>query len=126
MLFLLLCILAAGCKKDAQTQPWEPKGFFDPSEVINNPKSNHFLLFDTGRVTHFLPDGSSVWMGVYEKTNGMWVWDVFANHWRIEPDGDRVLLVELGDPRNPLLRNPTNRAHLTPLPSVPARLQQGK
>src|ERR1044071_2408226 len=107
---LLACFLVAGCSHTGPpVAAWEPKGFFDPTEVINNPQSNHFLLFETGRVTHFLPDGSSVWMGTYEKTNGTWVWHLFANNWRLEPGTNAVLCTELGDPKNPLLRNPTNK-----------------
>lgn len=121
-LYLFLVMLATGCRDkqtSAASQNWQPKGLFDPSEIINNPASNHVLLFETGRVTHFLPDGTSVWMGHYEKTNEVWVWHVFANHWKIQPDGDSLLFTELGDPKNPLLRNPTNMFRLTPRASMP-------
>ena len=119
MLHLVLLILLTGCGK------WEPHGLYDASEVMT---TNNVLLFSTGRVTQFFPDRHPQWLGLYENTNwlqlpnttnGVWVWHLFANHWRIEPDGNSLLCIELGDPKNPLLRNPTNRFHLKPLTSVP-------
>ena len=100
-------------------QQWEPKGIFDPSEIIRSSASNHVLVFETNRVTHFMPDGSWVWMGTYEKTNGVWVWHAFANRWKLEPDGDSLLCTELGDPNNPFLRNPTHKFHLKRRVSMP-------
>ena len=110
---------ASSSVQSATSKRWEPKGIFDPIEIIRGSATNHVLVFETNRVTHFMPDGSWAWMGVYEKTNDLWVWHMFANNWKLEPDGDSLLCTELGDTNNPLLRNPTHKFHLTPRASMP-------
>lgn len=104
----LLTVLFTGCSES----PWKPEGKFDAQEVIQDGMTGHVLLFETGRVTHFMPNGESVWMGQYRETNGIWIWDLYANHWRIEPQAGDLSLVELGDTNNPLLLHPTNRFRL--------------
>ena len=121
--YLLLVMAAAGCReKQPGNQPgpaasWEPKGIFEASEVMTS--SNHFLLFSNGLVKHFQPDGTSIGMGWYERTNGTWIWHVFANRWEVRPDEDSLFCSEVGNPSVPWLGSPTNKFHLTRRASLP-------
>ncbi len=115
LIILTMLVCTVSCR-DSQRAPqvkdWEPKGFFDMSEALVDRASNHTLLFATGSVTHFLPDGSHFGMGWFEKTNGGWVWHVFANRWQLQPDGDSLLCSEIGNPKVPWLGKPTNSFHM--------------
>jgi hypothetical protein len=120
--FCFVVIIAlAGCgdrtPADKGSQNWEPHGLYDASELF---KVGDVLLFSgTGHVMRYFPDRHPEWMGLCEMTNGVWVYHLYANHWRIEPETNSLLFIELGDPKNPLLRNPTNRFRLPALTSMP-------
>jgi hypothetical protein len=96
ILCLVVLLVVAGCRDNQHSGPlqnWEPSGFYDANSLIVSQPTNHIFLFSGGHVTHFhLSDGDHSWWGYYEKTNGIWIWSVFASRWELRPGADGALM----------------------------------
>ena len=92
-----------------------PIGLFESRPIVGYHADGDVLRFRRGRVTFATCCGSTP-MGIYFRSNGVWVWQVRGINWAITPGVSSLLCREIVNPTNICvlqrrLRAPMEKGH---------------
>jgi len=76
-----------------------PVGLFESQPIVGYHDAGDVLRFRNGQVTFATCCGTSP-MGVYFRSNCIWVWRVRGIEWEVTPRATRIICREVADPTN--------------------------